>query len=209
VSIPRNKNANGVEHDRGYLVYGPSGPQGSLSISNVAQTLVGGTATDPVSNGTTRLADVKVVTSDNFAVMLKTNKVTLLGSIRDHDADGDNALLSIDSGLDINGNGTVDFRTPGDYKYGYENFTTLKQPGYTSADNNGTYTQNIDATALTEGYHYIGAIAFRHRDSGPAIFTDLKQTVYVDRLKPVVAVDSYGSFGGSSANLDFKVKSLD
>jgi hypothetical protein len=207
--VPRNKNPDGVETDKGYFIYGPSGPQGSLTLSNVAQTLPGGTATDPVSNGTTRLADVKVITADNFAVTLKTNKVNLLGSIRDHDADGDNALLSIDSGLDVNGNGTVDFRTPGDYKYGYENFTTLKQPGYTSADNNGTYTQNIDATALSEGYHYIGAIAFRHRDSGPAIFTDWKQTIYVDRLPPVVAIDSQKTFGGSSANIDFYVKSVD
>jgi len=35
--IPRNKNANGVEHDRGYVIYGPSTPKGTLSLTNVSQ----------------------------------------------------------------------------------------------------------------------------------------------------------------------------
>ena len=25
--VPRNKNSDGVEHDKGYFIYGPSGPQ--------------------------------------------------------------------------------------------------------------------------------------------------------------------------------------
>src|SRR5262249_50323927 len=160
-----------------------------------------------------RVADVKVITGDSFAVTLNTNKVNLLGlaQFRDHDADGDNALLKIDDGLDLNGNGTVDFRTPGDYKYGFENFVTVKQPGYTSADNNGTFTQSIDATQLSEGYHYITSIALRHRsDGGSAIYSDFKQTIYIDRLPPVSAIDSTKAWDSAhQEDRDFYTKSVD
>jgi len=39
--------------------------------------------------------------------------VRLLGSndLRDVEADGDGALLRVDAGRDVNGNGSVDFRT--------------------------------------------------------------------------------------------------
>jgi alpha-amylase len=210
---------NGTTHN-GYLVYGLPTPQGSMTTSGSSSTLAGwdmnttGLTADQISkaNATKRVADVNVFTGNSFDITLHTNKVNLLGNpaFRDHDADGDNALLRIDAGLDLNGNGTVDFRTSGDYKYGYENFTTVKQPGYTSVDNNGTYTQTIDATQLSEGYHSISAIALRHRtDSGEAVFTDFRQTIYVDRLPPVVAVDSTATFGGSKANVDFFLRSLD
>jgi hypothetical protein len=208
--VPRNKNANGVEHDRGYLIYGPSGPQGAMSLSNVAQTLSGGTAT-AATNGTTRLSAIKVITGSSFDVTLNTNKVNLLGTIRDHDADGDTALLSIDGALDVNGNGTVDFRTPGATNYGFDNFTTVNQPGYTSVDNNGTFGQTINATNFSEGYHYITARAFRHRNAGePAIFRDFKQTIYVDRLKPVSDVVSFLPWDSSHPeNRDVTIQSLD
>ncbi|MBC8108914.1 MAG: hypothetical protein H7Z14_20180 [Anaerolineae bacterium] len=207
--VPRNKNPDGVETGRGYLIYGPSGPQGSLSLSNVASTLAGGTPTAN-TNGTTRLADVKVITANSFDVTLNTNKVNLLGSIRDHDADGDKAELKIDGGIDINGNGTVDFRSTGGTSYGFENFVTTNTPGYTSADNIGTYSQSVDATTLSEGYHYITARAYRHRASGPAIFTDFTQSVYVDRLKPVSSVNSFVEWDlNANENRDVYIKSDD
>ncbi|CAN5709751.1 hypothetical protein BH09PLA1_BH09PLA1_20510 [soil metagenome] len=206
--VPRNKNPDGVETGRGYLIYGPSGPQGSLSLTNVGTTLVGGTPT-ALTNGTTRLADVKVVNADSFDVTLRTNKVNLLGSIRDHDADGDLAQLRIDGGIDINGNGTVDFRAPAATTYGYETFASAT-PGYSSADNNGTYTQSVDATTLSEGYHYITARAYRHRASGPEIYTDFKQSIYVDRLKPVSAIDHFTEWDpAANENRDVFVKSVD
>ena len=159
-------------------------------MTNVSQTIAGGTPT-AATNGTTRLASIKVITADTFNVTLTTNKVNLIGSIRDHDADGDSAILSIDKNYDLNNNGTVDFRTPGDYKYGFEAFTTANTPGYNSADNNGTYTQSIDTTKLSEGYHYVTARDSVIRANEPAIFSDFKQTIYVDRLKPVSAVASF------------------
>src|SRR5207302_2073462 len=78
----------------GYLIYGLASPQGALSLSNVAQTLAGGTPT-AATNGTMRLADIKVIKGDTFQVQLNTNAVNLLGNpvYREKDADGDNALL--------------------------------------------------------------------------------------------------------------------
>ena len=96
------------------------------------------------------------------------------------------------------------------YEYGFENFTTVHQDGYDSADNNGTFTQSIDATKLSEGYHYITEIAFRHRsDGGQAVFSDWRQTIYVDRLPPTVQQDSNVSFDGNSADRDFTFQSTD
>src|SRR5262245_45482481 len=168
------------------------------------------------ANATKRLNDVSVITGDSFSVTLNTTKYYVLNQTsdpnkRDHDADGDNALISIDKSMDLNGNGTVDFRTGGDYKYGFEQFTTLKQPGYSSANNNGTYTQNINAASLSEGYHFISVIAFRHRsDGGPAVFTDFRKTIYIDRLPPVVAVDSNKPWDPAHPeDRDFYVKSTD
>ncbi|HEY7087847.1 MAG TPA: dockerin type I domain-containing protein [Tepidisphaeraceae bacterium] len=204
----------------GYLIYGLPSPQGQLSLSNVASTLSGwdknvtGMNADQAAfaNATKRLADVSAITANAFDITLRTNKVNLLDNpaFRDHDADGDNALLKIDDGLDLNGNGVVDNTAPGETSYGFENFVTLRQPGYTSADNNGTYTQTIDVANLSEGYHYLTARAYRHRDDGgPAIFTDWRKTIYVDRLPPNSTVASFGDPTSTSQNRDLIVKSLD
>ena len=48
--------------------------------------------------------------------------------MRDVDADGDQALLRVDAGRDVNGNGQVDFRTPGTTEYGFERFVTKSSP---------------------------------------------------------------------------------
>ena len=208
----------------GYLIYGLATPQGTLSLTNVGTVLAGGVpntsgmTADQIAdaNATTRLANVDVIKTNSFAVTLNTNKVILTNnqdssfSFHDHDADGDNALIELDGGVDINGNGTVDFRTPGSDSYGFENFTTVKQDGYDSANNNGTYTQNISTAGLSEGYHYIDVRAFRHRtDGGDAIWTDFRQTIYVDRLPPVVAQYTNVSYDGNSADRDFTFQSTD
>jgi hypothetical protein len=165
--VPRNVNENGVETDMGYLIYGLSGPQGILSISNVDHVIPAGTPTAD-TNGTTRLSNIDVITGNSFNVELDTNAVNLLGFYRDPPADGDNALIKIDGGIDVNGNGSVDYTTPGTVAYGFENFTTVNSPGYGSANGNGQYIQTIDATKLSDGLHYITVRAFRHRsDGGP------------------------------------------
>lgn len=179
----------------GYLIYGPKSPVGTLSLGGAGSVIAGGTPTAG-TNGTTRLTSIRVVTGDAFTVTLGTNAVTLSDGYRDHDADGDNAVLRLDGGVDVNGNGYVDYVTPGSVVYGFEEFTGVHTPGYGQSSGNGTYAQTIDATGLSEGYHYVTGRAFRHRNSNePAIFTDFTQTVYVDRLKPVSAVASFAGNG--------------
>lgn len=200
--------------DKGYLIYGLATPQSDqgVQLSNVAMVLAGGSP-DPgnnYDNATTRLTDLHVIQSDSFDVTLQTNAVNLLGSIRDRNADGDNALIKINDGLDLNANGYVDFVTPDTVQYGFEAFTTEKTPGYFEADGDGLYVQTIDATALPEGMNFITVRAFRHRDDGgPAVFSDFKKVVYVDRLAPEAALEALLPFSEDGHNIDFRAKSLD
>lgn len=208
--VPRNSNANGVEHDKGYVIYGLAGPQGSLNLTNVSQVIPGETPT-PSTNGTARLSDVDVISGDSFQIRMNTNAVNLLGSIRDQDADGDNALFRIDGGLDENGNGHVDYVSPGSPAYGFEEFTDTHSPGYFNADGNGLYVQNIDATKLSDGMHFITVRVFRHRaDGGPPIFTDFRQAIYVDRLPAVSAIDCFNPIvAGVNENRLATIRSID
>lgn len=209
--VPRNTNDNGVFTGDGYVVYGPASPKGTVTINNVARVLPGSVPTDPSQNGTTRLNNINVVTGNSFGVTLNTSAMTLPGGIRDHNADGDNALLKFDGGVDLNGNGHVDFVTPGAVSYGFEQFTGTHSPGYFNADGNGTYFQNIDTMNLAEGMHYLTVRAFRHRaDGGPAIFTDFREAIYVDRLPPVSAIDSFNSSSISdTSSRQILVRSVD
>ncbi len=206
--------------DQGYLVYGLATPQSShgLELTQVDSVLPGGTP-DPngYSNGTTRLTDLHVIKEDQFTLRLATLPVNLLGFFRDRDADGDNALFKIDGGIDANGNGQVDFVTPGSVAYGFEQFTTTHQPGYFDPDGNGLYEQVIDTTQLAEGVHFLTARAFRHRsDGGPAVFSDFKKVIYVDRLKPISDVHelrqvndpSFGDHDVLLESIDFTANSM-
>ena len=204
-----------VSTGEGYLVYGLPTPQGSMSLSNVSQVLHNNipSASDPniaYLNGTTRIADVDVIKSNSFQVTLNTMPVTLPDGYRDHSADGDNALIKLDGGLDVNNNGHVDFVTPGSVNYGYEQFTTTRSPGYFNPTGNGLYVQNIDTTKLSEGMHYIETIAFRQRsDGGPAVYSDWTQAIYVDRLPPNSGVASFDLAGTTTTTRNLLVRSLD
>jgi hypothetical protein len=208
--VPRNTNPNGTFDGKGYVIYGPSGPQGHLSLTNVDHTIPGETPTAD-TNGTARLASIPVITANSFQVELDTNAVNLLGSYPDPDANGDNALIKIDAGIDVNGNGVVDFTQPGSVVYGFEQFTDVHSPGYFNADGNGRYVQTIDATKLSEGMHYITVRAFRHRsDGGPAVFTDFRIAVYIDRTPTVSAVVSFDPIvTGVNENRRVTVRSTD
>lgn len=222
--VPRNST-----HGLGYVVYGLATPQGTLSLTNVSQMLAGATPTQ-TTNGTARLADIDVITANSFTVQLNTTPVTLpapmgeANPVRDVHADGDLALIRIDDGLNLNGNSGVDFLTPGSTAYGFENFTTQDSPGYVWSgginvgSGTGAFAQSIDTTQLSEGRHYITVRAFRHRDAatggdgGPAVYTDFKRTIYVDRLAPESALVSfapYASDPNNPNNRDFIVQSLD
>ncbi|GIW76363.1 MAG: hypothetical protein KatS3mg104_1426 [Phycisphaerae bacterium] len=117
IRVPRNLNYQGAEHQRGYVIYGLPTPQSAngIELSNVSMILSGdSTPTNNYENGTQRQSNVKVLTGNTTRLRLQTNEVRLLGldSLRDIHADGDFAAFKIDGGLDMNGNGQVDFVTP-------------------------------------------------------------------------------------------------
>lgn len=217
----RNSNSSGTFTGNGYLVYGLATPKGTLGIAGNTGSLAGSVAnvsmggdTAAYNNATTRLSNIPIVKGNSFTVNLNTSSVSLdnYGTLyRDKPADGDNALLKIDTGLNVNGNGGVDFTDPAnDVVYGFEQFVNTRQPGYTSANGAGTYSQSVDTTNLAEGYHYITARAFRFRnDGGPAVFTDFKTTVYVDRFAPTSEIASFNQIGGTTADRQLRVRSTD
>jgi glycosidase len=209
--VPRNRNDAGTETDKGYVIYAPSGPQGALHLGGVDHVIPGEKPT-PETNGTARLASIPVITGGSFQIELDTNAVNLLGNsqFRDHAADGDNALFQIDGGTDVTGNGFVDTH-PGGVAYGFQQFTTVHNPGYFSADGNGRYVQAIDTSKLTNGMHYITVRAFRHRNaSEPPIFTDFRVAIYVDRAPALAGVVSFNPIvAGVNENRELVVRALD
>jgi hypothetical protein len=214
-----DKNGNSYFTGDGYLVYGVPTPQGSINVSNVSSVMAGSvpnasTSTNlPYDNGTTRLSNIDVVTGNSFTLSLNTIQVNLLGSYRWQPADGDNAVFKIDGGISVGGQ-SID-TSPGDVTYGAEEFAN-SSPGYFNASGNGTFSQVINTSELHDGYHYITVMAFTHRNPGePAVYTDWKQTIYVDRNAPVSAFDSanpivYNNNGSVHYDLqNFWVKSVD
>jgi len=214
---------NSTYHGTGALVYGLSGPQApaGLELTGVSSVLQGSLPeSNGYSNGVTRLTDIHVVNGDTLTVSLQTIAVNLLGFHRDVWADGDNVLLRIDGGIDVNGNGQVDYASPGDVSYGFEEFTDKKQPligpgglGDAGWAGDGEFVQTIDTTGLAEGVHFIEARAFRHRtDGGPAIYSSFKKVIYVDRLPPeseAVGFQPFDSTPQVSENQDLIVRSVD
>jgi hypothetical protein len=181
--VPRNRNDHNVETDKGYVIYGPSGPQGHLSLTNIDHVIPGETPT-PQTNGTARLSSLPVITAGSFQIELDTNQVNLLGSYRDHDADGDNALFKIDGGVDLTGHG-FSSTDPNSVAYGFQAFTDVHSPGYFNSNGNGRYVQTINTSGLSDGVHYITVRAFRHRNAGePPVFTDFRQAIYIDHSRP-------------------------
>jgi glycosidase len=194
--IPRNRNVSGTEHGKGYVIYGLPTPRGTLSLSNVAMTIAPETATAS-TNGTARLTPLEVVTANSFDVALRTVPV-MVGGWHDVNADGDNALLRLNDGIDVNGNGDVDHVTPGAVAYGFEDFLTIRSPLFSGGD--GQFIQTIDATGLPEGMNYLTVRAFRHSDdpSDAAVIKDFRKVVYIDRLEPDSLIDSTPSLGGNN-----------
>jgi hypothetical protein len=143
--------------------------------------------------------------------------VRLLGSddLRDVDADGDEALLRLDGGVDLNGNGQVDFRSPGATEYGFERFTTKHSPLIGNHDLNsprgdGEFRQVVDTTRLQEGVHFLVARVYRHQPAGsPAVFTDFKKIIYIDRSAPVSAFDSFHPVPSAPADKEVWIRSVD
>jgi autotransporter-associated beta strand protein len=213
--------------DQGYLVYGLPTPQSAAGVefsgSGVGPLIAGedppefqgGESSSQIAaiheaNATSRLSSMRVINGPSFTVRLATQAVTLADGFRDRSADGDQAMIRINEGLDLNGSGGVDVTAPGDVSYGFENFTTTKLTGFSQGSGNGLYEQAIDATLLPEGMNFLTVRAYRQRsDGGPAVYSDFKQVLYVDRLKPESAFDQFVPFAGGTGNNDVWIKSTD
>jgi alpha amylase-like protein/dockerin type I repeat protein len=215
ITMPNNKSDNGNLHGKGYVIYGLATPDAAISIPEKDSTNTG--AGSNATGAGTLVGDVDIINTSTFTVRVDTSAVTLPDSFRDFDADGDFAVIKIDEGMDLNGNGVVDYTTPGSVVYGFENFQTTNTPGYINdglgtniGTGTGLYEQTIDATQLSEGYHFITGRTFRHRDDGgPAIFDDQKRVVYVDLLAPDSEVFSLELNGGGTGNMDLLMRSVD
>ncbi len=217
--------------DQGYLVYGVATPASAAGLqfsgSGVGPVIQGDTppvfqggetssqrAAILVANAKARLADLQVITGDSFTVRLATDAITLPGGFRDRSADGDQAMLRINGGVDLNGSGAVDVVAPDDVAYGFENFTTTRIPGFTQTDGRGLYEQVVDARTLPEGMNFVTARAFRHRnpssggDGGPAVYSDFRSVLYVDRLPAQSAFDSFRPTSGAGNN-EVWIRSVD
>ncbi len=167
--VPRNVLA------LGYVVYGPCNPDGTISAVPTNGVIP---ADDPeVSAKLRRTTEAPIITSDTFNLVLETTDADELDPNED-----DNAMFIIDGGGDYNGNGQIDSLYG--FAAGFEDFLSYASPLHGGGE--GRYEQQIDATTLSDGYHYIKAIAFRHRDSGEPIWETFPLTVYVDRLPPQV-----------------------
>jgi hypothetical protein len=128
-------------------------------------------------------------------------------------ADGDQALLRLDAGRDINGTGAVDFRTAGTLEYGFERFRTVHRPlvgaNLAAPRGDGEFVQRIDATRLEEGIHFLTARAYRHRpDAGPAVFREFRRVIYVDRRPPVCTIEKV-TRGPAVSEADVSIRSVD
>lgn len=188
LNVPRNRNANGVFHGRGYVMYGPAVPTGTLSIEN-ADTTIAPPETVAVPAYNRRLNPVTVVRSATFDIQLQTVHTDPLDPNTD-----DFAIFRIDQGfVDYNGNSQIDYgplntdhTSP---SYGFENFLTVNSPRFTGGT--GLYVQTIDAVALGEGYHYITVRAYRHRNvTDSPLFGEFRIAIYVDLEDPDFTLDA-------------------
>lgn len=224
--VPRNRNANGVFHGLGYVVYSEALPGGTLSIANAATTIAPPDPS-PTADYIQRVSPVTIITSPTFDIQLQTTR----SDAGDPNTD-DLAVFRIDQGFkDFNNNGSTYAGQPSsDYNagntdpespsYGFENFITQNDPRcHPDGSNNcvnsgaGLYRQTINAAALGEGYHYITVRAYRHRPSGlNPIFSEFRIVVYVDLVPPdftLIAPTSTCNNDIPSVPVDFIAKSSD
>jgi glycosidase len=182
VRIPRNT-ADGVEHHRGYVVYGPATPSGTLVINGAGASL--GPDSGTVVPYQRRLTDVQVIQGPTTTINLQTVQTDGLDPNTD-----DYAIFRVDEGhysADLGGANL----TTGEFA-GYEEFTTVNQPLYSTAV--GNYQQMFDSDDLGEGYHYVSVIAFRHRsgvigeDGGDAVHNEWRKVIYIDRQQPTMDI---------------------
>jgi hypothetical protein len=187
IRVPRNRNANGVEHNRGYVIYAQITPPGTYTISS------GLTSTVPpdgisVPPSRRRINPVNVVSGNSFTVQLQTEADATEGAL------DDNAIYRFNRGFygsNVGTNGTAASEPSGEFS-GYENFVTARSPRI--GGGSGLYQQVIDTSTLTEGMNYLSVIAFRQRTGGTSpIYSEWRDAIYVDRVAPTLNVDPFSA----------------
>lgn len=191
ITCPRNTTGS-TTHNKGYLVYSPAIPSGTLSLTNVTSTIAPDTSF--IQSYRRRMTPISVISSHSFQIQLTTTNGDsgIVGQAgANNNADG-NAAFLIDQGYrDWNGNGGIDFPYTDGAVPGYEIFRTVSNPLYGKGQfvTQGQYAQTIDATQLDEGTHYLSVVAFRHRNSNQApLFREFRQVFYIDRLPPTASI---------------------
>ncbi|MBX3381053.1 MAG: hypothetical protein KF805_13245 [Phycisphaeraceae bacterium] len=191
ITCPRNTTGS-TAHNKGYLIYAPAIPSGTLSLTGVVSTIAADTAFTPVYRR--RLTPIPVISGNSFQIQLTTTNGDpgIVGqSGANNNADG-NAAFLIDQGFkDWNANGSVDFPYTDAAVPGYEVFTTVNNPLYGKSQfiMQGNYAQTIDAAQLDEGIHYLSVVAFRHRNPNQApLFREFRQVFYIDRAPPSASI---------------------
>jgi hypothetical protein len=194
IAVPNNQNANGVQHHKGYVVYGEAAPSGTLQVLHTdGSAFASQLPADPssVPSYRRRITPITIVDTSQFEIRLTTSKTDPADPAWD-----DFACFRIDGGFpsagsapDFNGNGSIDFSNTDPYIPRFESFLTQSTPLYNTTNTNGLYRQTINTSSLSEGIHYIKVIAFRHRPSNTdPIFTEFRTVIYVDRSGPSVAL---------------------
>jgi hypothetical protein len=209
IRVPRNK-TNTTDHNKGFVVYGPAIPSGTLTLSPTSSNLAADSS--GVNRARRRIASIPVVTANTFTISLTTTNGDS-GAGSNNSAD-DNALFRIDQGFkDYNGNGVTDIGVnDSTVAGGYEQFVTLRQPLAGTNNVNGQYQQVIDTTKLSEGMHYLSVMAFRKRNVGEApLFREWRQAFYVDRTGPAAALSNVpvDPLAQNTTAYTFKGKALD
>ena len=106
--------------------------------------------------------------------------------------------------------------SPGSVTYGFEFFQDIASPlvgaeGLNGSRGTGQFQQQIDLSNLEEGVHFLEVRAFRHRtDGGQPVYSDFRESIYLDRLPPVSDVQSFLPYvDGVNENRNLVVRSLD
>ena len=202
LKVPNNVSTAG-EHAKGYVVYAEALPDATLEI--VGQT--GEIAPDDsaLPDWFQRISEITIVEGDAFDIRVETTQADALDPSTD-----DNALFTFDTRTrDWNGNAEPDIPFSSLSFGGFEEFVDINQPLFGSGNATGLYQQQIDATDMDEGMHYLTVNVFRHRPAGASpMFRQLREVIYVDRQPPQVELEQAGQVLEDTSP-EFIVRALD
>jgi hypothetical protein len=212
ITCPRNT-TGATTHNKGFLLYAPAIPSGTVTLTSTASTIPADTNFIPSYRR--RMTPISVITADSFQIQLTTSNgdTAIIGQAgANNNADG-NAAFRIDQGFtDWNANGSVDFPYTDGAVPGYEIFSTVNNPlhGKSQFVTQGQYAQTIDATQLDEGIHYLSVVAFRHRSPTQApLFREFRKVFYIDRAPPTASITNLPITPSSSPGFTLQVQAGD